>query len=62
MLSAGAIDGLSFGYRVKRSRAGPGGVRELIEVELIEVSVVTFPMQPLARVRGVEGATKETVI
>ena len=62
LLSAGAVSGLSFGYRVKRSRAAAGGLRELIEVELIEVSVVTFPMQPLARVLGVEGATKETVI
>lgn len=53
LLRAGAIDGLSFGYRVKAARPDRArGVRELAEVELLEVSLVTFPMQPLARVLG----------
>ena len=44
--------GLSFGYRVRQSRgAGP---RELLEVELVEVSLVRVPMQPGARVHRVE--------
>ncbi|MCA3255754.1 MAG: HK97 family phage prohead protease [Alphaproteobacteria bacterium] len=60
LLRAGAVDGLSIGYRVKRARGRPGGGRELIDVELIEVSVVTFPMQPLARVLGLSGAGEET--
>ena len=48
-----AVDGLSFGYRVREARgAGP---RELLALELVEVSVVTHPMQPLARVIAVEG-------
>lgn len=44
--------GLSFGYRVRSSR----GVkpRELLDVELIEVSLVKAPMQPGARVHRVE--------
>lgn len=53
LLRAGAIDGLSFGYRVKA--ASPDrtrGVRRLERLDLIEVSLVTFPMQPLARVLG----------
>ncbi|WP_221795127.1 HK97 family phage prohead protease [Aquisediminimonas sediminicola] len=53
MLRAGRVDGLSFGYRVVKGRAGR--VRELQELELIEVSVVATPMQPLARVHMVEG-------
>jgi len=48
------IDGLSFGYRVRRS-ARRDGVRELMDLDLIEVSVVSMPMQPLARVHAVEG-------
>ena len=53
LLRAGAIDGLSFGYRVKAARADrTRGVRELAQLELVEVSLVTFPMQPLARVLG----------
>ncbi len=44
--------GLSFGYRVRTSRgAGP---RELLDLELVEVSLVKVPMQPGARVIAVE--------
>jgi hypothetical protein len=44
--------GLSFGYRVRRARNGT--YRELIDLDLVEVSVVDHPMQPLARVLAVE--------
>ena len=44
--------GLSFGYRTRG--VGPGPLRELLDLELIEVSIVTRPMQPLARVLAVE--------
>ncbi len=47
-----AVTGLSFGYRV-RSAAG-NAPRELTGLELVEVSLVSFPMQPLARVHAVE--------
>lgn len=53
-LKQGTVDGLSFGYRVLQGRALPGG-RELNDLEIIEVSLVTRPMQPLARVHYVEG-------
>lgn len=46
--------GLSFGYRV-REAAGTPGARELRRLDLIEISLVTTPMQPLARVLAVEG-------
>lgn len=46
--------GLSIGYRVRAVRDLPRG-RELLDLELIEVSLVRFPMQPLARVIAVEG-------
>jgi HK97 family phage prohead protease len=52
-LAAGAVDGLSFGYRVREARGARP--RELLALELVEVSVVTHPMQPLARVVRVEG-------
>ena len=52
---AGAVDGLSFGYRVRTSaRDAKSGLRELTDLDLLEVSLVTFPMQPLARVHAVE--------
>ena len=51
LLQAGAIDGLSIGYRTLRAEA-KGGRRLLHEIELWEVSLVTFPMLPEARVRA----------
>lgn len=54
LLRAGALDGLSFGYRVRSGRPRRGGGRELNDVELIELSLVTFPMQPEARVIAVD--------
>lgn len=45
LLKAGAIDSLSIGYRTKRAVSeGSGSIRKLIEVDLFEVSLVTFPM------------------
>ena len=56
LLESGKIDGLSFGYRVREAKsAGPS--RELLELDLVEVSLVAHPMQPKARVHAV--ATKE---
>ena len=51
LIRAGALDGLSFGYRVRAARPGPGG-RRLERLELIEISLVTLPMQAGARVLG----------
>ncbi len=53
LLKEGAVGGLSFGYRVREARGE--APRELTELELVEVSLVTFPMQPRARVHAVEG-------
>ncbi|MEM8987912.1 MAG: HK97 family phage prohead protease [Pseudomonadota bacterium] len=51
LIEAGALDGLSIGFRTVRSRKAAGAaVRRLIEIDLWEVSVVTFPMAPGARV------------
>jgi HK97 family phage prohead protease len=60
LIEAGAIDGLSIGYRTVRSQMGRAeksgpqkdgkSVRLLSELELWEVSLVTFPMLPEARV------------
>ena len=50
LIGAGAIDGLSIGYRTLRATKDDRGQRLLNEVELWEVSLVTFPMLPQARV------------
>jgi hypothetical protein len=49
LLRAGAMDGLSIGYRAVRTVRGEGGGRVLTEIDLWEVSLVTFPMLPDAR-------------
>ena len=53
LLASGMLDGLSFGYRVREARTGAH--RELINLDLVEVSLVAKPMQRLARVHAVEG-------
>ena len=50
LLGAGAIDGLSIGYRTIKAERDGKGQRLLAELELWEVSLVTFPMLPEARV------------
>lgn len=49
LLAAGKVDGLSFGFRTRAARQSAAG-RELIEIDLFEVSLVTHPLHPLARV------------
>ncbi|MSU88999.1 HK97 family phage prohead protease [Rhodobacteraceae bacterium 2CG4] len=58
LLEAGAIDGLSIGYRTLRSEKAAAG-RSLLEIDLWEVSVVTFPMLPEARVQTGEDAVSD---
>ena len=50
LIAAGALDGLSIGYRTVKARKDDKGHRLLSELELWEVSLVTFPMLPSARV------------
>ncbi|MEM6587212.1 MAG: HK97 family phage prohead protease [Pseudomonadota bacterium] len=58
LIAAGAIDGLSIGYRTVKAAKNTKGNRLLQELELWEVSLVTFPMLPSARV-GAKGETLE---
>ncbi|MHA1523010.1 MAG: HK97 family phage prohead protease [Alphaproteobacteria bacterium] len=56
LMRAGALDGLSIGFRTVKGRTDPKtGVRSLTQVDLWEISLVTFPMLPTARVAGVKG-------
>lgn len=49
LLRERAVNGLSFGYRARGYRNTKGG-RELADIEMFEVSLVTHPLQPDARV------------
>ncbi|MCM2395235.1 HK97 family phage prohead protease [Rhizobium sp. S95] len=57
LMKSGALDGLSIGFRTVRARSDKGsGVRRILEADLWEISVVTFPMLPAARVSNVKHA------
>jgi len=55
LVKAGALDGLSIGFRTVKARPDESGrLRVLTDVELWEVSIVTFPMLPQARISSVQ--------
>jgi HK97 family phage prohead protease len=57
LVAAGAVDGLSIGYRTVRGRIDPASrVRRLYQVDLWEISIVTFPLLAGARVRAVKAS------
>ena len=61
LMKMGALDGLSIGYRVDPKGAEydeKGKRRYLKSVDLMEISAVTFPMNPRARVQAVKGAER----
>ena len=61
LMKIGAVDGLSIGYRVdpKDVEYDDKGRRRLLKsVDLMEISAVTFPMNPRARVQSVKGSER----
>jgi HK97 family phage prohead protease len=58
LLRAGAIDGLSSGFKTAKARIDPRTrVRSLLAVDLWEISIVTFPLLAGARVQAVKAAS-----
>jgi HK97 family phage prohead protease len=63
-LKEGVLDGLSIGFRTRKSTAGtkPGEpMRTLTDIDLLEVSIVTFPANPKARVQAVKAMTADEI-
>jgi hypothetical protein len=57
LMRAGALDGLSIGYQVVRARRdAKTGLRLLVELDLWEISIVTFPLLRQARITRVKRA------
>lgn len=55
LIRAGALDGLSIGFHARKaSRDARTGQRRLHEIDLWEISIVTFPMLPGARVNAMQ--------
>lgn len=62
LLRGGAVDGLSIGFRALRAQNEKGASgRRLLELDLWEISIVTFPMLTQARVTGVKRHTPYAV-
>lgn len=59
LIANGALDGLSIGFRTKRSKkAASNGKRHILEADLWEISLVTFPMLPQARVTAIQSKNR----
>lgn len=55
LMRAGALDGLSIGYRTLKDRFDrQKGIRFIEEVDLVEGSIVTFPANPKAVISAVK--------
>jgi HK97 family phage prohead protease len=58
LLRAGTADGLSIGFRTVKGRLDPKSrIRKLEVIDLWEISLVTFPLLPGARIRAVKEAS-----
>jgi HK97 family phage prohead protease len=63
LMRAGALDGLSIGFRaVVGHRDSSSGIRRLARIDLWEISIVTFPLLPEARVAHVKTDTKQRLL
>ena len=62
LLKMGALDGMSIGFRADPEKQGYNenkrGIRTLKEVDLMEISLVTFPMNESALIESVKGNAK----
>lgn len=58
LVTAGAIDGLSIGFKTVLGTRNPRtGLRRLTRIDLWEISIVTFPMLPGARITRKSAST-----
>ncbi len=63
LLKMGALGDFSIGFNVLESDTSPDGVRTIKEVDLWEISIVTIPANPEAKITGIkklEGEKEET--
>jgi HK97 family phage prohead protease len=54
LLKAGALDGLSIGFRARSAERGANGGRVLTDIDLVEISLVSLPAASKARVTTVK--------
>ncbi|MCH7379335.1 HK97 family phage prohead protease [Acinetobacter higginsii] len=59
LLKAGAIDGLSIGYITRKAKMQTNGIRELVELGLTEISIVTKPANERTLITSVKSKLDE---
>jgi len=62
LVKSGAVRGLSIGFRTVKAAARAGGGRVIKALEMFEVSLVTIPMHPGARVTSAKSAVQALAI
>lgn len=58
LVRAGAVKGLSIGFTTRKAMSRQGGGRTIKDLELHEISLVTLPMHPGARVTSAKSAVE----
>ena len=62
LMREGSLDGLSIGFRTEiATKHAATGARLLCKLDLVEISLVTFPMAPKARVMSVKSHARTAV-
>lgn len=61
-LRDGYLDAMSVGFQSVRTARGDGGVREIVEARLVEVSIVALPAYQGAKVLAVRSASVEELL
>ncbi len=56
LVKSGAVRGLSIGFKTRKSSPRKGGGRTITALDLMEISLVTVPMHPGARVTSAKSA------
>ncbi len=62
LVKSGAMGGLSIGFRTLKQSGRKGGGRTILDLDLVEISLVTIPCHPGARVTGAKSAATALAI
>lgn len=62
LVRSGAMRGLSIGFQAKKATSRKGGGRIITALDLVEISLVTIPCHPGAKVNGAKSAAQAIAI